>query len=136
MKLALAALAILLTLIHAFPSTTPTTALSVYEKRLLTHSKRGKDKDACIKVTMGDGTVWDRFCKPAHECVKITKPEEAPLGFNMPASTVCTLFRGGPGKNAWCNGTPRDFEGSDRDLWPLPVWNVQNSKGWACYDRT
>lgn len=148
MKFTLAILLSLFSLIHAAPSepiTAPiqTIGLSVYEKRVIDHEKRAlkgrADKEACVKVTLADGTVWDRFCQPAHACMKITKPSEAPVAFEFPASTVCTMFRGGAGNmdtlDAWCHGTPRDFEGSDKDMNPMTKWLTQNSKGWACYDR-
>ncbi|QDS71565.1 hypothetical protein FKW77_005835 [Venturia effusa] len=98
-----------------------------------------KTKPSCISVTLASGKTWDRLCNPAHTCLKITSRDEAPVRFRMPPSTVCTLYRGGAGDmdtlNAWCHGTPRDFEGGDADLDPLPVWWTGNARGWACYER-
>ncbi|TLD35375.1 hypothetical protein E2P81_ATG11494 [Venturia nashicola] len=141
----------LLTTLHAFPRKYPTIVFPARESRHLRHTnttihthidptrRANKKTDVCIKVTLADGSIWDRFCKPAHDCMTVKKPEEAPVAFEMPASTVCTLFRGGDGaintSGARCKGTPRDFEGSDRDLRPLPIWYTQHTTGWACYDR-
>lgn len=127
-------------LLHAAAADLATVITAPANHTTTTLHTRRSDRPSCIKVTLADGTVWDRLCNPAHTCISINTPGEAPVRFEMPKTTVCTLFRGGKGDPVkWttpCFGTPRDFEGGDRDLDPLPVWHSKNAKGWACYDRT